>query len=129
ALGFIGSGMLAVPVLAGAGSAGMAGLLGKETGFSNSPRRAPVFYGLCAVGTIGGMVMSLLSVNPITLLVFVAVVNGVAAAPFIVITMFISSNEAIMGEYVNGKAAKSLGWLAAILMAVAAIALFATGGV
>ncbi|HVB00402.1 MAG TPA: divalent metal cation transporter, partial [Acidimicrobiales bacterium] len=129
ALGFIGSGMLAVPVLAGAGSAGMAGLLGKETGFSNSPRRAPVFYGLCAVGTLGGMVMSLLSVNPITLLVFVAVVNGVAAAPFIVVTMFISSNEAIMGEYVNGKAAKSLGWLTAILMAVAAIALFATGGV
>jgi Mn2+/Fe2+ NRAMP family transporter len=43
ALGFIGSGMLAIPVLAGAGSAGMAGLLGKRTGFSNSPRRAPVF--------------------------------------------------------------------------------------
>src|SRR5665213_2763452 len=87
ALGFIGSGMLAIPVLAGAGSAGMAGLLGKQTGFSNSPRRAPVFYGLCAVGTVGGMALSLLSVNPITLLVFVAVVNGVAAAPFIVVTM------------------------------------------
>ena len=50
ALGFIGSGMLAIPVLAGAGSAGMAGLVGKRTGFSNSPRRAPVFYGLCRGG-------------------------------------------------------------------------------
>jgi NRAMP (natural resistance-associated macrophage protein)-like metal ion transporter len=129
ALGFIGSGMLAIPVLAGAGSAGMAGLLGKQTGFSNSPRRAPVFYGLCAVGTVGGMALSLLSVNPITLLVFVAVVNGVAAAPFIVVTMFVSSNRTIMGEYVNGKAAKTLGWLTAILMGVAAVALFATGGV
>jgi len=64
-------------------------------GFSNivifaafpTRRGAPVFYGLCAVGTVGGMALSLLSVNPITLLVFVAVVNGVAAAPFIVVTM------------------------------------------
>jgi Mn2+/Fe2+ NRAMP family transporter len=129
ALGFIGSGMLAIPVLAGAGSAGMAGLLGKRTGFSNSPRRAPVFYGLCAAGTVGGMALSLLSVNPIKLLVFVAVVNGVAAAPFIIVTMFVSSDRTIMGEYANGRAAKLLGWITAALMAVAAIALFATGGV
>jgi NRAMP (natural resistance-associated macrophage protein)-like metal ion transporter len=128
-LGFIGSGMLAIPVLAAAGSVGMAGLLGKRTGFSNSPRRAPVFYGLCAVGTIGGMALSLLSVNPITLLVFVAVVNGVAAAPFIIVTMLVSSDRTIMGEFVNGRAATILGWLTAALMAVAAVALFATGGV
>ena len=56
-------------------------------------------------------------------------VNGVAAAPFIIVTMFVSSNRTIMGEYVNGRAAKILGWLTATLMAVAAIALFATGGV
>jgi Mn2+/Fe2+ NRAMP family transporter len=129
ALGFIGSGMLAIPVLAGAGSAGLSGLLGRETGFSKSPRYAPVFYGLCAVGTIGGMALSLLSVNPIKLLVFVAIVNGVAAAPFIIVTMLVSSNPTIMGEYVNGKLAKLLGWLTAILMAGAAVALFATGGV
>jgi NRAMP (natural resistance-associated macrophage protein)-like metal ion transporter len=129
ALGFVGAGMLAIPVLAGAGSAGMAGILGKPTGFSNSPRQAPVFYGLCAIGTVGGMALSLLSVNPITLLVFVAVVNGVAAAPFIIITMIVSSNPTIMGEYVNGRAAKLLGWLAAALMTGAAVALFATGGV
>lgn len=54
ALGFIGSGLLTVPVLAGAGSAGMAGLLGKEWGFSRSVRKAPVFYGLVAIGTVGG---------------------------------------------------------------------------
>jgi Mn2+/Fe2+ NRAMP family transporter len=75
------------------------------------------------------MALSLLSVNPIKLLVFVAVVNGVAAAPFIIVTMFVSSDRTIMGEYVNGRAAKILGWITAALMAVAAIALFATGGV
>jgi NRAMP (natural resistance-associated macrophage protein)-like metal ion transporter len=79
ALGFIGSGPLAIPVLAGAGSVGMSGLLGKKWGFSRSFRKAPVFYGLVALGTVGGTALSLLQVNPIKLLVFVAVINGVIA--------------------------------------------------
>src|SRR5450631_4305629 len=73
ALGFIGSGLLAIPVLAASGSVGIAGLLGKQWGFSRSVRKAPAFYGLVAVGTIGGTALSLLQVNPIKLLVFVAV--------------------------------------------------------
>ena len=129
ALGFLGSGLLAIPVLAGAGAVGMAGLLGKRWGFSRSLRHAPVFYGLVALGTLGGTAMSLLDVNPIKLLVLVAVINGVAAAPFLVVVMCISGSRRLMGEYVNGKAAKALGWLTATLMAVAAIALFATGGI
>jgi Mn2+/Fe2+ NRAMP family transporter len=107
----------------------MAGLLGKQWGFSRSVRKAPVFYGLVALGTLGGTSLSLLHVNPIKLLVFVAVINGVAAAPFIFVVMWVSSNERLMGAYVNGKVAKVLGWLTATVMAVAAIALFATGGV
>ncbi len=129
ALGFIGSGLLAVPVLAGSGSVGMAGLLGKQWGFSRSVRKAPVFYGLVALGTLGGTALSLLHVNPIHLLVLVAVLNGVAGAPFLVVVMRVSSSQPIMGDYVNGKAAKILGWLTATIMAVAAIALLATGGV
>jgi Mn2+/Fe2+ NRAMP family transporter len=120
---------LAVPVLAGSGSVGLAGLLGKEWGFSRSVRKAPVFYGLVALGTVGGTVLSLLNVNPIKLLVFVAVINGIAAAPFLVVVMRVSSSRGIMGDFVNGKAANVLGWVTAVIMAVAAIALFATGGV
>jgi NRAMP (natural resistance-associated macrophage protein)-like metal ion transporter len=129
ALGFIGSGLLAVPVLAGSGSVGMAGLLGKKWGFSRSVRKAPVFYGLVALGTVGGTALSLLHVNPIKLLILVAVINGVAAAPFLVVVMWVSSDRRLMGHYVNGKAAKILGWATAALMGAAAIALFATGGV
>jgi NRAMP (natural resistance-associated macrophage protein)-like metal ion transporter len=129
ALGFIGSGLLAVPVLAGAGSVGLAGLLGKQWGFSRSVRKAPVFYGLVAFGTLGGTALSLLHVNPIKLLILVAVINGVAAAPFLVVVMWVSSSRHLMGDYVNGHAAKILGWLTAAIMAVAAVALFATGGV
>jgi len=129
ALGFIGSGLLAIPVLAGAGSVGMAGLLGKQWGFERSVRKAPVFYGLVALGTAGGTALSLLHVNPIKLLVFVAVINGVAAAPFLVVVMRVSGSRRIMGDYVNGHAATILGWLTAALMAAAAIALLATGGI
>jgi NRAMP (natural resistance-associated macrophage protein)-like metal ion transporter len=129
ALGFIGSGLLAIPVLAGAGSSGMAGLLHKEWGFSRSVRQAPVFYALVAFGTVGGMGLSLAHVNPIKLLVLVAVINGVIAAPFLVAVMLVSGNRRIMGEYTNGRLATSIGWLSATVMAVATIALFATGGV
>ena len=128
ALGFIGSGLLAIPVLAGAGSVGLAGLLDKQWGFSRSVRKAPVFYGLVALGTLGGTALSLLHVNPIKLLVLVAVINGVAAAPFLVVVMSVSSSRRLMGEYVNGNAAKILGWATATIMAAAAIALIATGG-
>jgi NRAMP (natural resistance-associated macrophage protein)-like metal ion transporter len=127
ALGFIGSGLLAIPVLAGAGSVGMAGLLRKQWGFSRSVRKAPVFYGLVAIGTVGGTALSLLHVNPIKLLIYVAVINGVAAAPFLVVVMRVSGSKRIMGDYVNGNAARILGWLTAAVMAAAAIALFAIG--
>src|ERR1039457_4559049 len=128
ALGFIGSGLLAIPVLAASGSVGMAGLLGREWGFSRSIRQAPVFYGLLFVGTIGGTVFSLLHVNPIKMLVLVAVINGVAAAPFLFVVMRVSSSQSLMGKSVNGVVAKILGWITFALMAAASIALFATGG-
>jgi len=129
ALGFIGSGLLAVPVLAASGSVGVSGLLGKDWGFSRSIREAPLFYSLVGLGTIGGTAFSLLNVNPIKLLVFVAVINGVIAAPLLVVVLLIANNRRLMGRYVNGHAANILGWVTFALMAVASIALFATGGI
>ena len=126
ALGFIGSGMLAIPVLAGAGAAGLAGLTGKRAGFSNKIREAPVFYGLVGAGTIAGMIFSLVGADPIKLLVFVAVVNGVAAAPFLLIVMLVSGDREIMGRYVNKRLSATLGWLTFAVMAVAALTLVFT---
>ncbi|HEU5004011.1 MAG TPA: divalent metal cation transporter [Actinomycetota bacterium] len=128
ALGFIASGFLAVPVLAGSGSAGMAGLLHKSWGFSRSPREAPVFYALVAAGTIGGTVLTLLHIDTIHLLVIVAMVNGLAAAPFLVVIMLISGDARLMGSHRNHRTATILGWTATGLMAAAAVALIATGG-
>jgi Mn2+/Fe2+ NRAMP family transporter len=125
ALGFIGSGMLAVPVLAGAGSVGLAGLLGKPWGLSLSLRKAPLFYVLIAVGTVGGAALTLTSINPISLLVLVAIVNGIAAAPFLIVVMIISRNRALMGESRNRGLAAVLGWGTVALMTIAAIAMLA----
>lgn len=124
-LGFIGTGMLAVPVLAGSGSAGLAGLIGKRWGFSRSVREAPVFYGLVVLGTAGGAALSLVGVNPIRLLVIVGLVNALAAAPFLVIVMVIASDRSIMGEYKNGWLARVLGWVTVLVMTAGAIALLA----
>jgi len=129
ALGFIGSGLLAVPVLAASGSVGLSGLLGKEWGFSRSVRKAPLFYGLVGLGTIGGTALSLVNANPIKLLVFVAVINGLITAPLLLIVLIVANTRRLMGDYVNGHAANILGWFTFALMAVASIALFATGGI
>jgi Mn2+/Fe2+ NRAMP family transporter len=128
ALGFIGSGMLAVPVLAGAGSAAMAGLLGRPVGFSRSPHSAPVFYALVLVGTLGGTALSLVGVNPIKLLVVVAVINGVAAAPFLALVMRIADDKSVMRDAVNGPLARMIGWGTTGVMLLAAVVLFSAGG-
>jgi Mn2+/Fe2+ NRAMP family transporter len=128
ALGFVGTGFLAVPVLAGAGAVGMAGLFKREWGFSRSLRNAPVFYGLVIVGTLGGTLLSLIHVDPIKLLVIVAGINGIAAAPFLTIVMLISSNQRLMGEHRNGTLATTLGWLTVAVMGLSALSLLLMTG-
>ena len=119
AIGFIGSGVLAVPVLAASGAAGMAALLNKDWGFDRKVRKAPVFYSILGVGIILGTVLSIVSSNPIQLLVLSAVVNGIAAGPFLIIIMLISRDKAIMGTYVNGMLANTMGWIVTVVMCVA----------
>jgi NRAMP (natural resistance-associated macrophage protein)-like metal ion transporter len=128
AVGFIGTGFLAVPVLAAAASVGLAGLHNKEWGFSQSIHRAPLFYAMVGIGTIGGTLLALTGVNPIRLLVIVAIVNGIAAAPFLIAVMLVSSDRGIMGDYRNGRLATTVGWLTTLIMTVGAILVFATGG-
>jgi NRAMP (natural resistance-associated macrophage protein)-like metal ion transporter len=121
AVAFVGTGLLAIPVLAGSAAAGLAGLMGTTFGFSRSPRQAPVFYGLVALGTLGGTVLTLTPVDPMRLLVFSAFVNGVIAAPFLVVVMLIARDRRIMGEHRNGRLATTLGWATTALMTGAAV--------
>ena len=119
AIGFIGSGVLAVPVLAAAGAAGMAGLLQKQWGFDRSVRKAPVFYAILIGSMVLGVILSLISINPIHLLVLSAVVNGIAAGPFLIVMMLISRDRRIMGRRRNGPLASTLGWITTAIMCVA----------
>lgn len=119
AIGFIGSGVLAVPVLAASGSAGLAGLLEKNWGLDKSPTKAPAFYALIAVGVIAGTILSLFVANPIQLLVLSAIVNGIAAGPFLIIVMIISRDREIMGTYRNRWLAQTLGWITTVVMCAA----------
>lgn len=121
AVGFIGSGVLAVPVLAAAGAAGMAGLLDKQWGLEKSPRQAPLFYILLGVGIVAGTLLAVFIHNPIQILVLSATVNGIAAGPFLVIMMLISRDRGIMGRYRNGLLAQWLGWITTAVMCVAGV--------
>ena len=93
----------------------------RSTMVSRSVRKAPVFYGLVALGTLGGTLLTLTSIDPVKLLVYSALINGLLAAPFLVLVMIISE-DADMGDYTNGVLARILGWAAALLMATAALA-------
>ncbi|WP_104092094.1 Nramp family divalent metal transporter [Arthrobacter sp. GMC3] len=119
ALGFIGSGMLAVPVLAASGAAGLTGLLNKNWGLARKPGKAPLFYVLLGAGMVLGTVLAVIDTNPIGLLVLSAVVNGITAGPFLIIMMIISRDRKIMGKYRNGKLSTILGWTTTVLMCLA----------
>ncbi|MBW4079542.1 MAG: hypothetical protein HIU84_13770 [Acidobacteria bacterium] len=80
------------------------------------------------LGTAGGTGLSLLNVNPIRLLVLIAIIDGVLAAPLLVVVMIVSRSRSLMCEYVNGKVANFLGWLTVALMAGASIAMLMVGG-
>ncbi|MGI8450881.1 MAG: hypothetical protein ACR2MP_27615 [Streptosporangiaceae bacterium] len=86
-----------------------------------------MFYGLVAVGTLGGTALTLTHVGPVQVLVISAYINGVAA-PFLLLIMLISNIGQIMGEHRNGRVAATLGWTTFALMAAAAIISFAVGG-
>jgi len=122
AIGFVATGVLAVPVLASSGSIALAGMLGKAWGFDRSIRKAPVFYGLIVVGTLGGVATAIMANDPVGLLVFSAIINGICAAPFLVVVVLIASDTAIMGEFANGRLAAVAGWFTTILMGIAAVA-------
>ncbi|WP_022910912.1 NRAMP family divalent metal transporter [Aestuariimicrobium kwangyangense] len=122
AIGFVSTGVLAVPVLASSGSIALAGLLGKPWGFDLSVRRAPVFYSLIGAGTVGGIAISYFSDNPVSLLVLSATINGIAAAPFLVVVMLISNSRTLMGQYRNGRLSTFFGWFTVAVMTAAGLA-------
>jgi Mn2+/Fe2+ NRAMP family transporter len=128
AIGLIGAGLLAVPVLTGSAAFAVAETLGWPSGLDEKPRHAKKFYGFIALSTLVGVAIDFLGINPITALFWTAVINGVVAPPMLVVVMLVANNRRVMGSRTNGIATNIIGWLAAIIMFAAAIGMFATWG-
>jgi NRAMP (natural resistance-associated macrophage protein)-like metal ion transporter len=128
ALGIIGTGLLAVPVLAGSAAYAVGEALKWRVGLAQRPGRAPAFYGAIALATFIGGGLNFTQLDPIKALFWSAVINGVAAVPIMVMIMLMASKAKVMGEFALRPSLKIFGWLATAVMAVAAIGMFATWG-
>ncbi len=123
-LGIIGTGMLAVPILAGSAAYPVSESFGWVEGLDRKPREAKAFYATIAVATIAGLTLNYVGIDPIKALYWAAVVNGILAAPLMVVMMLISTNSKIVGKLaVSGRLA-ICGWLATGMMGVVAIGFF-----
>jgi Mn2+/Fe2+ NRAMP family transporter len=126
ALGIVGTGLLAVPVLAGSAAYGVAEALRWPKGLDRKPKEARAFYGLIAVATLVGVGLNFSPVNPIKALYWSAVINGLVAVPIMAIVILMSSSSRVMGEQTIGWWLKWLGWIATAVMAIIAIAMVVT---
>ncbi len=124
ALGIIGTGLLAIPVLAGSGAYAVAELLGWCIGLDLPLRRARPFYALLTGGVLAGIGLDLFGLNAVRALFWSAVVNGVLAPPLLVLVLMVGNSPRIMGRHVNGIGLNALGWLSVAVMTAAALALF-----
>jgi Mn2+/Fe2+ NRAMP family transporter len=126
ALGIVGTGLLAVPVLAGSAAHALGEALGWRVGLAKSPARAPAFYCAITAGIVIGALLNFSPLDPIKALFWSAVVNGVAAVPIMAMIMLMASRRKVMGNFVLGPWLKALGWTATVAMAAAAAGMIAT---
>lgn len=121
ALGLIGSGCLAVPVLTASSAYAMSEAFGWKLGLSERPSKAPLFYGVIALSTVIGIELNFMGISPIAALYWTAVINGFLAPLLLVLIMFVSNDRRAMGERVNDLGLNVMGWIATSVMALAAI--------
>jgi NRAMP (natural resistance-associated macrophage protein)-like metal ion transporter len=123
ALGIIGTGLLAIPVLAGSGAYAVAELFGWPSTLEAKFPEAIGFYAIIFAATVIGFAMGFLPINPIQLLVWTAVINGVVAAPIMAMMMLIVSNRSAMGRFRARPSLAWAGWGATALMGITVAAL------
>ncbi|PZR64535.1 MAG: hypothetical protein DLM53_00075 [Candidatus Eremiobacter antarcticus] len=128
AIGLIGAGILAVPILTGSAGYALSEAFGWKFGLGQHPTRAPQFYTVIAASMLIGMQMNFMGINPIAALYWTAVINGLLAPVLLFFIMLISNNKKIMGNRINGRGINLMGWATTAVMFAAAVGLFATWG-
>jgi NRAMP (natural resistance-associated macrophage protein)-like metal ion transporter len=126
AIGIVGLGLLAVPVLSGSAAYALSEAFSWHEGLYRKFREAHGFYGVITVATLIGLAINFIGIDPIKALIVTAVLNGIVAVPLIAIIIAISSNNKIMGEHRSGWLSKTFLWITFVVMLVAAIGMFAT---
>jgi NRAMP (natural resistance-associated macrophage protein)-like metal ion transporter len=126
ALGLIGAGFLAVPILTGSAAYALSEAFSWKFGLDKHVAGAKQFYAVIVAATLVGMLINFIGINPISALFWTAVINGFLAPPVMVLIMFVVNNRGIMGKRVNNHLTNLLGWVATATMFAAAIALVLT---
>lgn len=122
AVGIIGAGLLAIPVLAASAAYGVAGLAGWRQGLGRHAQNAPQFYVVIGLAFLVAIEMAISSVNPIKALFYSQVLDGIIAPVLIVLMLILTSSRKLMGDFVNGWPTKVIGWAGAAVMVAADVA-------
>jgi NRAMP (natural resistance-associated macrophage protein)-like metal ion transporter len=126
ALGIIGTGLLAVPVLAGSAAYAVGEARKWPVGLARKPEKAKAFYVTLTIATMIGVALNFSPINPIRALYWSAVINGVVAVPVMIIMMHMTANPKVMGQFTINGGLRSAGWLATAVMVAAALAMGVT---
>jgi Mn2+/Fe2+ NRAMP family transporter len=126
ALGLIGTGLLAVPILTGSAAYAVCETFGWKCSLDAKPGKAKEFYFVLGIATVGGLLIHFVGINPMDALFWTAVINGFLAPPLLVVIMIIANNREVLGKRVNGWWANLLGCITTAVMFAAAIALVVT---
>ncbi|HET7337318.1 MAG TPA: divalent metal cation transporter [Candidatus Nitrosotalea sp.] len=126
ALGIIGTGLLAIPVLAGSSAYALSEEFGWKEGLSKKFKQAKGFYLIIAVSTVVGLWVNFADIDPIKALIYAAVINGIIAVPLLVLIMKIGNDKQILETRTNGRISNIAGWITVGVMGFSVIAMFLT---
>ena len=126
AMGIVGTGLLAVPVLAGSAAYAVGETMQWKSSLESKPRQARGFYAVIAVATLAGTAMNFVHVNPIKALFWTAVINGVIAVPMLAAVMLVAAKQKAMGSFAISGLLRAMGWITTAVMAVCVVGMVVT---
>ena len=127
AMGIVGTGLLAVPVLAGSAAYAVGETMRWKSSLESKPNKARGFYAVIAVATLAGTAMNFVHVNPIKALFWTAVINGVIAVPMLAAVMLVAAKHQAMGRFAISGKLRAMGWLTTAVMAACVAGMAVTG--
>jgi NRAMP (natural resistance-associated macrophage protein)-like metal ion transporter len=128
ALGIIGTGLLAIPVLAGSCGYALSDMFGWKQGLGKTFKQAKGFYVVISASTLIGLWINFTNIDPIKTLVYTAVINGVIAVPILFAVMKIANDKKVLGDKTNSRLSNVIGWLTFVIMGISVVIMFVTWG-